>query len=123
MNGWHRADRQNGGSSDLGFEAKLRAPYAVRLPGPSIGHNSSCDQESNPITRRLAKMNPALRGSVAGFVDCVVTLPGQFFYSTQIPVCLWFLAKNKNADAKRGFRDRLEVGNQLALAACIISPL
>ncbi len=33
-------------------------------------------------------------------------LPGQFFYSTKIPVCLWFLAKNKNADAKRGFRDR-----------------
>ncbi len=27
--------------------------------------------------------------------------PGQLFYSTQIPVCLWFLAKNKNADAKR----------------------
>ena len=45
-------------------------------------------------------------------------LPGQLFYSTQIPVCLWFLAKNKNADAKRGFRDRLEVKkNQLALAA------
>ncbi len=36
--------------------------------------------------------------------DCMVALPGQFFYSTQIPVCLWFLAKNKNADAKRGFR-------------------
>ena len=33
-------------------------------------------------------------------------LPGQLFYSTKIPVCLWFLAKNKNADAKRGFRDR-----------------
>ena len=32
--------------------------------------------------------------------------PGQLFYSTQIPVCLWFHAKNKNADAKRGFRDR-----------------
>jgi type I restriction enzyme M protein len=39
-------------------------------------------------------------------VDCMVALPGQLFYSTQIPVCLWFLAKNKNADAKRGFRDR-----------------
>ena len=36
-------------------------------------------------------------------VDCMVALPGQLFYSTQIPVCLWFLAKNK----KNGrFRDR-----------------
>jgi hypothetical protein len=34
------------------------------------------------------------------------SLPGQLFYSTQIPVCLWFLPKNKNADAQRGFRDR-----------------
>ena len=33
-------------------------------------------------------------------------LPGQLFYSTQIPVCLWFLAKNKSAHVKRGFRDR-----------------
>ena len=36
----------------------------------------------------------------------MVALPGQLFSSTQIPVCLWFLAKNKSADAKRGFRDR-----------------
>lgn len=39
----------------------------------------------------------------ADLVDCVVTLPGQLFYSTQIPVCLWFLAKNKTP---RGWRDR-----------------
>ncbi len=42
----------------------------------------------------------------ADLVDCMVALPGQLFYSTQIPVCLWFLAKNKAADAKRGLRDR-----------------
>ncbi len=28
-------------------------------------------------------------------VDCMIALPGQLFYTTQIPVCLWFLAKNK----------------------------
>lgn len=42
----------------------------------------------------------------ADLVDCMVALPGQLFYSTQIPVCLWFLTKNKGADTKRGFRDR-----------------
>jgi type I restriction enzyme M protein len=42
----------------------------------------------------------------ADLVVCMVALPGQLFPSTQIPVCLWFLAKNKAADAKRGFRDR-----------------
>src|SRR6266487_556618 len=32
----------------------------------------------------------------ADLVDCMVALPGQLFYSTPIPVCLWFLSKNKN---------------------------
>src|SRR5687768_17950064 len=30
-------------------------------------------------------------------VDCMVALPGQLFYSTQIPVCLWFLTRSKAA--------------------------
>ena len=32
----------------------------------------------------------------ADLVDCMVAMPGQLFYSTQIPVCLWFLTRNKN---------------------------
>src|SRR5579884_1425840 len=39
----------------------------------------------------------------ADLVDCMVALPGQLFYSTQIPACLWFLARDRK-DAK--FRDR-----------------
>lgn len=37
-------------------------------------------------------------------VDCMVALPGQLFYSTQIPACLWFLARNKNPGSD--WRDR-----------------
>jgi type I restriction enzyme M protein len=37
----------------------------------------------------------------ADLVDCMVALPGQLFYSTQIPVCLWFLAKNKKGGATK----------------------
>jgi|TARA_R110000868_G_scaffold228782_1_gene481729 type I restriction enzyme M protein len=39
----------------------------------------------------------------ADHVDCMVALPGQLFYSTQIPACLWFLARDKSAN---GHRDR-----------------
>ncbi|HZL06035.1 MAG TPA: N-6 DNA methylase, partial [Coriobacteriia bacterium] len=39
----------------------------------------------------------------AGLVDCMVALPGQLFYSTQIPVCLWFLARDRS---NHSFRDR-----------------
>jgi type I restriction enzyme M protein len=39
----------------------------------------------------------------ADIVDCMIALPGQLFYSTQIPACLWFVARDK----KNGrFRDR-----------------
>lgn len=40
----------------------------------------------------------------ADAVDCMVALPGQLFYSTQIPACLWFLARNKSPG--HGLRDR-----------------
>ncbi|MDD3604127.1 MAG: class I SAM-dependent DNA methyltransferase [Kiritimatiellae bacterium] len=39
----------------------------------------------------------------ADLVDCMVAMPGQLFYSTQIPVCLWFLSRNK---APKGERSR-----------------
>ncbi len=32
----------------------------------------------------------------ADLVDCMVSMPGQLFYSTQIPVCLWFIARNRH---------------------------
>ncbi len=39
----------------------------------------------------------------ADLVDCMVALPGQLFYSTQIPACLWFLARDRQNGK---FRDR-----------------
>jgi type I restriction enzyme M protein len=39
----------------------------------------------------------------ADLVDCMVAMPGQLFYATQIPVCLWFIARNKRNGR---FRDR-----------------
>lgn len=39
----------------------------------------------------------------ADLIDCMVTLPSQLFYSTQIPVCLWFLARDRSNGR---FRDR-----------------
>ncbi|GAB4297623.1 MAG: class I SAM-dependent DNA methyltransferase [Desulfuromonadia bacterium] len=36
----------------------------------------------------------------ADVVDCMVALPGQLFYSTQIPACLWFLARNRRGGSR-----------------------
>ena len=40
----------------------------------------------------------------ADLVDCMVALPGQLFYSTQIPACLWFLARNRKGGKLRDRR-------------------
>ncbi len=42
----------------------------------------------------------------ADLVDCMIALPGQLFYSTQIPACLWFLARDRRGGAGTGLRDR-----------------
>ena len=51
------------------------------------------------------RQEAAIRRAIvdADLVDCMVALPGQLFYSTQIPACLWFLAADR---ANGKYRDR-----------------
>jgi type I restriction enzyme M protein len=43
----------------------------------------------------------------ADVVDCIVALPPQLFYTTQIPVCLWFLDRNKASSTERDRRGEI----------------
>jgi len=61
------------------------------LANGSMSSNTSGEGE---IRKRIVE---------ADLVDCMVAMPGQLFYSTPIPVCLWFLTRNKR-DPR--FRDR-----------------
>ena len=49
-------------------------------------------------------------------VDCMIALPGQLFYTTQIPVCLWFITKNKssNRKGKTLFIDARQMGTMMS---------
>jgi hypothetical protein len=58
-----------------------------------------------PQSARLLKLNEIA-------ITQMRTLPGQLFYSTQIPVCLWFFWKNAPADKCRALSEL-----ELALAA------
>lgn len=51
----------------------------------------------------------------ADAVDCMVALPGQLFYSTQIPACLWFLARDKSGRSPLSPRGRGAGGEGAAL--------
>lgn len=39
-------------------------------------------------------------------VDCMIAMPGQLFYTTQIPVCLWFVTRSRKGNKKFGLRER-----------------
>jgi type I restriction enzyme M protein len=41
----------------------------------------------------------------ADLVDCIVALPAQLFYTTQIPVCLWFFDRDKGSSSERDRRE------------------
>ena len=50
----------------------------------------------------------------ADLVEGVVAMPGQLFYSTQIPVCLWIVAKKKAQPGKTLFIDAREMGTMVS---------
>ncbi|MBS3821821.1 MAG: N-6 DNA methylase, partial [Phycisphaerae bacterium] len=64
------------------------------LANGSLGSNTSGEKE---IRTALVEHD---------LVDCIISLPGQLFYTTPISVCLWFLTRNKATDKERGFRAR-----------------
>lgn len=70
------------------------------LAGFVLANGSMSSQQSGEGDIRRAIVE-------ADLVDCMVALPGQLFYSTQIPVCLWFLSRDKkNGLGGRGKRMR-----------------
>jgi type I restriction enzyme M protein len=63
------------------------APHGVA--GFVLANGSLSSQQSGEGDIRRAIVE-------ADLVDCIVSLPGQLFFTTQIPVCLWFLARDKS---------------------------
>ena len=50
----------------------------------------------------------------ADLVDCIIAMPPQLFYTTQIPVSLWFLSKNKKQKGKTLFLDARKMGTMVS---------
>ena len=61
----------------------------------------------------------------ADLVDCMVALPGQLFRSTQIPACLWFLARGRSSRERRRetlFIDARKMGHMIDRTRRDLSP-
>ena len=50
----------------------------------------------------------------ADLVECIVAMPTQLFYTTQIPVSLWFLSKQKKQQGKTLFIDARKLGTMVS---------
>lgn len=77
------------------------------------GSMSSTQNGEDAIRRALVE---GVSGT-PGVVDCMIALPGQLFYSTQIPVCLWFLARDKSNGIARNAKLRDRSGEVLFIDA------
>lgn len=74
------------------------------------GSMSSSQNSEGDIRRAMVE---------ADVVECMVALPGQLFFNTQIPACLWFLAKNKTR--RQGevlFIDARKLGTMISRVQC-----
>ena len=112
LNRFASAEGKNGGqfytpSCVVRCLVEMLEPYKGRIYDPCCGSGGMFVQSETFVESHGGKRGDIRRALIeADLVDCMVALPGQLFYSTQIPMCLWFLAKSKAADSQRGFRDR-----------------
>lgn len=85
------------GNANFGWLQHITHHLAPRgTAGVVLANGSMSSQQSGEGDIRKAMIE-------ADQVDCMVALPGQLFFSTQIPACLWILARDKSAN---GHRDR-----------------
>lgn len=89
------------------------APAGVAGVVLANGSMSSTQNGEGEIRRALIEG----ANGAPGVVDCMVALPGQLFYSTQIPVCLWFLARDKSNGVARDAKLRDRRGEVLFIDA------
>jgi type I restriction enzyme M protein len=92
------------GNANFGWVQHMVSKLAPKgVAGFVLANGSMSSQQSGEgeIRRRLIEDR---------LVDCMVALPGQLFYTTQIPVCLWFLRKGRPADSGTLFIDCRKLG-------------
>ncbi|MDP1760388.1 MAG: SAM-dependent methyltransferase, partial [Candidatus Woesebacteria bacterium] len=65
------------------------------LANGSLSSNTSGEGE---IRKNLIKQ---------GLVDCIVAMPSQLFYTTQIPACLWFVSRDRYDHKFRNRHDEI----------------
>ena len=85
---WHYGDPPQGNANTAWLQHMLHHLKPTGRAGIVLANGSMSSSQNNEGVIRAAMVD-------ADVVEVMVALPGQLFFNTQIPACLWFLAKQK----------------------------
>jgi len=90
---WHYGDPPQGNANTAWLQHMLHHLKDTGRAGIVLANGSMSSSQNNEGQIRAAMVE-------ADVVEVMVALPGQLFFNTQIPACLWFLAKTKPTHRK-----------------------
>lgn len=90
---WHYGDPPQGNANYAWLQHMLHHLKPTGRAGIVLANGSMSSSQNNEGQIRAAMVD-------ADVVEVMVALPGQLFFNTQIPACLWFLATSKPAARK-----------------------
>ena len=93
---------------------EMLKPYRGRVYDPCCGSSGMFVLANGSMSSSQSGEGEIRKNLVeAELVDCMVALPGQLFYSTQIPACLWFLARGRERRREILFIDARNLGRMV----------
>ena len=110
---WHYGDPPQGNANYAWLQHMLHHLKATGRAGIVLANGSMSSSQNNEGQIRAAMVD-------ADVVEVMIALPGQLFFNTQIPACLWFLTKSKAA-ARKGevlFIDARKLATMISRVQC-----
>jgi len=113
---WHYGDPPQGNANYAWLQHMLHHLKPTGRAGIVLANGSMSSSQNNEGVIRAAMVE-------ADVVEVMIALPGQLFFNTQIPACLWFLAKQKRAERKGQvlFIDARKLGRMISRVQCEFS--
>ncbi|ALT77931.1 class I SAM-dependent DNA methyltransferase [Paucibacter sp. KCTC 42545] len=110
---WQYGDPPQGNANYAWLQHMLHHLKDSGRAGIVLANGSMSSSQNNEGIIRAAMVD-------ADVVEVMIALPGQLFFNTQIPACLWFLAKRKPAERKGQvlFIDARKLGRMISRVQC-----
>ncbi len=104
---WQYGDPPQGNANYAWLQHMLHHLKPSGRAGIVLANGSMSSSQNNEGVIRAAMVD-------ADVVEVMVALPGQLFFNTQIPACLWFLAKQKQRKGEVLFIDARKLGKMIS---------